>query len=495
MRKWILNTWANIQLKRLKKTLRSPNIQYNKTWKSLIEAPKHPLHKHLKKGEPIEKLRDLPLTDYLDYHDAFQESMRTKINPLIDEQVEFWCCSTGSTGVAKIFPISKSVIKSRMEGAYYQPAQLIKEFGVYTGPPEIIFVMPGQTQEYAPNLPIGQVGYYYYTKMPNWIKRKFVFPLKLYKNEALFNEWHILSALLSDISGISTSIPTRLTHFFNQLNHDRLKLLRHLKDRDWPDAITHSVDENRIQFLLKVLQTPVNNIKDIWPSLKFVSCWKAGEVCQRQMNELTRQFDFGDIPFIDLTYNAVEGHFNMPGMQGIGGPVNPFGGILEFYDEKNKTYLWPWELKIGQLYEILITNSTGLCRYRTYDLVECVGYEGKMAKIAFHSRCNSEISLGWANITETELYNSLDAVKIEILSNLYFTLHKSGNGLVLCSTDSELETKIDLLNSCLETKNENYKKQISMGTIDKLSFRNISTSHLNTVRLKNANSKKLILNE
>ena len=68
----------------------------------------------------------------------------------------------------------------------------------------------------------------------------------------------------------------------------------------------------------------------------------------------------------------------MSGMEGIGGPVNPFGGILEFYDEKNQNYLWPWELKVGELYEIPITNSTGLCRYRTYDLVECIGYEGKM---------------------------------------------------------------------------------------------------------------------
>ena len=53
-----------------------------------------------------------------------------------------------------------------MEGAAFQPAQLIKAFGVYSGPPEIIFVMPGQTQEIAPELPIGQVGYYYYSKMP-----------------------------------------------------------------------------------------------------------------------------------------------------------------------------------------------------------------------------------------------------------------------------------------------------------------------------------------
>jgi len=495
MKRWILNIWADLQLNRLKKAFLSPEDQYSKTWIKLINASKHPLQNKLSKSSDIERLRDLPLTNYSDYHDAFEESLKTKINSLIDEEVEFWCCSTGSTGVPKLFPITKSVIESRMKGARFQPALLIKAFGVYSGPPEIIFVMPGQSQEIAPKLPIGQVGYYYYTKMPNWVKKRFVFPIKLYQDEALFNEWHLLSALLSDSSGMSTSIPTRLTHFFNQINHDRLEILSHLQKRDWPEIITHKVDEKRLKFLLEVLKKPTHNIKDVWPSLKFVSCWQAGEVCKRQLKDLKQQFNFDGISFIDLTYNAVEGHFNMPSLEGIGGPVNPFGGILEFYDEKNDSYFWPWELKVGGRYEILITNSTGLCRYRTLDIVECTGYVGRMAKIAFHSRVDSEIGLGWANIEEKELYNALDAAKVESLSTLYFALNKSGNGLDLCSTQTNLEATAELVNAFLEKNNPNYAQQISLGNVVKLTAKNITTSHLNDVRLKNANAKKLLLNE
>ena len=495
MRKWILNWWADIQLKRLRRALLSPKNIYTKTWQNLLNAPKHPLQNHLDKSKGMNSLKDLPLTTYADYNDAFKESLSTKINPLINEEVEFWCCSTGSTGIPKTFPISKSVVKSRMEGARFQPAQLIKAFGVYSGPPEIIFVMPGQTQDFAPDLPIGQVGYYYYTKMPNWVKPHFVFPMELYKDEALFNKWHLISALLTDISGISTSIPTRITHFFNQINHERLAILDHLEKRDWPSSISHKIDEQRIDFLLEVLQQPIHNIKEIWPSLKFISCWKSGEVCQRQLNDLTQQFEFGELPFVDLTYNSVEGHFNIPGMEGIGGPVNPFGAILEFYDEKTNRSYWPWELKVGELYEVLITNSTGLCRYRTNDIVECTGYEGQMAKIAFYSRVNYEISLGWVNVEESQLYEALDAANIKSLSSLYFTLNEVGNGLVLCSTDAGLEAKADLLNDFLERNSGNYKKQIETGAIAKLSYKNVSVAHLNEVRLKNANAKKLVLED
>ena len=495
IKSWIFNKWADFQLKRLKKALLFPEKHYAITWNNLMNAPKHPLQNQLAKTDGINTLRQLPITNYSDYHNDFKQSLTTKINPLIDEEIEFWCCSTGSTGVPKIIPISDSVIKSRMEGAAFQPAQLIKAFGVYSGPPEIIFVMPGQTQEIAPELPIGQVGYYYYSKMPNWVKKKFVFSKELYKEESLFNDWHLLTALLSDISGISTSIPIRLTHFFKQINLERLNILAHLEKRDWPAIITHKVDEKRIQFLLQILQNPIHQISEVWPSIKFISCWKSGEVCQRQLKDLKSQFDFGSITFVDLTYNAVEGHFNIPGIEGVGGPVNPFGGILEFYDEKNNSYLWPWELKIGGIYEIVITNSIGFCRYRTYDLVECSGYEGKMAKICFHSRANSEISLGWANIEEKELYAALDKLNIGDLSRLYFVLNNKGNGLTLCSSDGQLESKIALLNDYLEKSNSNYSKQITMGTIEKLSFRQDTNEQFNHIRLKNANSKRLILKE
>jgi hypothetical protein len=118
-----------------------------------------------------------------------------------------------------------------------------------------------------------------------------------------------------------------------------------------------------------------------------------------------------------------------------------------------------------------------------------------MAKIFFHSRANSEISLGCANIEEKELYAALDKVNIGDLSRLYFVLNNKGNGLTLCSSDGQLESKIALLNDYLEKSNSNYSKQITMGTIEKLSFRQDTNEQYNHIRLKNANSKRLILKE
>ena len=99
------------------------------------------------------------------------------------------------------------------------------------------------------------------------------------------------------------------------------------------------------------------------------------------------------------------------------------------------------------------------------------------------------------NIEEKELYAALDKVNIGDLSRLYFVLNNKGNGLTLCSSDGQLASKIALLNDYLEKSNANYSKQISMGTIEKLSFRQDTNEQYNHIRLKNANSKSLILKE
>ena len=50
-----------------------------------MNAPKHPLQNQLAKTDGINTLRQLPITNYSDYHNDFKQSLTTKINPLIDE--------------------------------------------------------------------------------------------------------------------------------------------------------------------------------------------------------------------------------------------------------------------------------------------------------------------------------------------------------------------------------------------------------------------------
>lgn len=441
----------------------------------------------------LEDLRKLPLTDYENYKEDFTKSLATKINPYTLEPIHYWANSTGTSGNKKTLPLTPETKKSIRKFSIFRFAQLVQEFNLLTSPPEIIFVLPGETQPSNPDLPIGVIGYYHYKNSPEWMGANFVFSKKLYQNESVFNKWYVLMSLLSDASGISTPVPAKIIHFLNEINHQRLTILDLLENGNWPKDLTSHYNPKRIEFLKIALQEPVVTVKKIWPSLQFVSVWMAGESCKRQLQELQSKFDFTGIRFVDQVYSASEGIFNLPLMNEVGGPVNPVGIILEFYDEANDQFYWPWELEVNKCYEIVLTNSSGLMRYRTYDQVICTGYFERIAKIAFHSRTPHEISLGWGTIKEEELAEALTNSGIQYFSQFYFTLNKSGNGIVLVSDDEKYEDYLPEIENNLSIVNPYYAGMRDKTIFTKISFEKITTSEYHGVMAKNMMNKRLFI--
>lgn len=478
-------------MKALKKKCAKPEKRYAKNWKNIRKTTRQ---QSLKKLKNYEALRNLPLTDYKTYTESFRKTLASKTNPFNGEKIHFWATSTGSSGIPKTFPISPAVDKATATFAPYRVAMLVNEFNLYKIEPELIFVMPGEKEAYAPKLPIGQIGYYYYRQnMPDWLEDKFIFSKALYKDKALFNEWHVILSLFADCSGMTTSIPARLFHYFNQINANREEIRERLMNEEWPVDLSHFKDQKRIDFVIKALEEPLRNVKKLWPTLQFVCLWMAGESCQRQLKELTRHYDFTGIRFIDQVYNASEAVFNIPLLDEVGGPTNIFNGILEFYHAKTDRFYWPWELTENELYEPIITNEMGLTRYRMYDNVICTGYYEKTAKIAFHSRAFPEISLGWGVVTETELKKALEMSGIDEFSSFYFTLNSSGNGLSLVTAKAEFENQIPQLEKNLIQLNPNYGEQLLKGNFSALTFQFVSPQKYADVMLQNGNHKRLLI--
>lgn len=487
----IFQSWADFRLKQLDKLLKSPQQIYEKNFiriKKLNQTKKFILCNQL------EDLRKLPLTDYSDYKDDFRRTLQTKVNPLNGEKVFFWATSTGSSGAPKIFPITKSTNKEQAFISKFRPAQLIKKFNIYGSSSELIFVMPGEYENYAPGIPIGQIGYYHYQhSIPKQMEKYFTFTKALYKNRDLFNEWHLHFALLHDCRGITTSIPVRIHHFLNQINEKRQDIIKQLSNCEWPEQLGHAYQESRKKYVIEQLQKPIVKIKELWPDLKFICIWKSGETCRRQLNELLTAYNFDGIEFIDQIYNATEGTFNIPELQGTGGPVNIFGILLEFYHEPTNKFYWPWELKEGEFYEIVLTNSMGLTRYRTFDKIQCTGYRFNTAKIEFVSRSIPEISLGWGVLTEEELIAGLMKCESVKFSELYFCLNKSGNGLELTSVNPALSKIIPQLEAYLSESNPNYSEQQKKGNIVPINFKLSDSERFKEVTLKNGNTKRILL--
>lgn len=486
----ILKQWANTILSKWEKDCQKPQKIYDANLKFI---QKHSKQKQIKALHNFKDIRKLPLKDYNDYKEIFNHSLEAKINPLNGEQIHFWATSTGSTDVPKIFPISPVVDKSSKKFQKIRVSLMIKHLKIWTGKPELIFVLPGEQQEFKPNLPIGQIGYYFQKQTPKWLEKQFIFSKSLYKNVNDFNQWHIIIALLSDCSGITTSIPSRLTHFLNQINLNRSKLKEIIRNKDYPKKYVPLISKKRINYIIKILENPIVSVKEIWPSLNFISLWKSGDVCEMQFKELTTLYNFKEIKIIDQIYNSSEDIFNFPLINEIGGPLNIYNHLIEFYDSNKNEYLWPWEIKVENTYDLIITNTMGLTRYKIYDKIICTGFFGNTPKIAFHSRSLPEISLGWCIITEKEILSVLKDNNLLDYSTFFFTLNDKGNGLNFVTYNKKIIHFLKLIDNGLKTINKNYEKQIELGNVSQLSLKLITKNSFNTFFLKHPNNKRLFI--
>ena len=76
-------------------------------------------------------------------------------------------------------------------------------------------------------------------------------------------------------------------------------------------------------------------------------------------------------------------------------------GFFEFIpvEDENSRPLMLNELKVGELYEIVITNLSGLYRYRIKDVVRVTGYKGKVPLLSFAYRKNQVINITGVKLT------------------------------------------------------------------------------------------------
>lgn len=484
-----LKKWANYTLHNWQMDCKNPKRKYEQ---NLTFLQKNTCQQKILNLKSIDDIRLLPLTDYKDYKEIFSNSLNTKINSLNGDKIHFLSTSTGTTSSPKYFPISPMVDKALEPFKKIRASLLLKELNIWNNAPELIFVLPGETKSKNKSLPIGQIGYYFQKQTPKWLEKQFIFTKDLYHSKKEFDQWHIVASLLSDCSGITTSIPARLIYFLNHIYTNRLEIRDTLLKNKYPNKIIKKTSDDRLKYIIKTLEQPIQSVNDLWPSLKFICVWHSGSGCSKQLNELKESFNFKNVQFIDQVYNSSEDVFNIPLINEIGGPLNIYNHIIEFYDSKNKQFYWPWEIQINKVYEIIVTNVMGLTRYRMFDNVICTGFYHHTPKIAFHSRNLPEISLGWCTVSEEQLMQSIYKCSI-INSNCYFILNLKGNGLIMVTFNESFVKYVNEIDGFLRELNTNYNQQIDLGNVSPLNYKIVSEKEFHQTMLNHPNKKSLLV--
>ncbi|KAG6555202.1 hypothetical protein Mapa_003241 [Marchantia paleacea] len=226
----------------------------------------------------------------------------------------------------------------------------------------------------------------------------------------------------------------------------------------------------------------------LWPKLRFISGISTGPLLQ-----FVDHFEFftdHKVPVVSLLYGSSEG--------GIG--INPYPdahpsdvtyvflpqmGYFEFRNLKDSSVVEISDVIVGEEYEFIMTNLSGLWRYKMADVLKCVGYYHSSPEFRFLGRENTLVNVAQEIVYEYEMTSAVEsAAKLHLFSGAHlmgYTTTVNINSLPghyvvfwelqVDHSTSEDEHQEELEQCCLAIENglnEKYTDDRNLGTIGPL---------------------------
>lgn len=419
--------------------------------------------KEMRKGSfwrVAEKLEDYPVTDYENYRSAIEGAYSSRVSPLTGGEILFWSESGGTTGNAKIYPITEEYKKSFQSTTPPFLHGLAARFRDFLGKPVLYFAATLPTEKSPAGIERGFISGYNYRNIPPLLAKKYAFPLSVFRDRETFFRWGPLYALATDLSAMIAITPSMLEQFALALETNLESYWPYLEKGGSPPGLppVKCAPARLAQLRAAFARGPHFSFKEAWPSLQFVCCWKTA-TCGMQLPRLAPWLR-GEVPVVDATYSATEGWITVPLSEKAGGPLHPGALVVEFFragGEPNKI-LKPWELKIGEDYEILLTTKMGFVRFRLYDIVRCTGFFHRSPVLEFVEKAGNTVSLGHTRISETHVLNSIK--EIALPDPWILAPAKDASGLVLAHSGTIPPAVLDKLDKALQKANPEYFEDI-----------------------------------
>lgn len=159
---------------------------------------------------------------------------------------------------------------------------------------------------------------------------------------------------------------------------------------------------DRVHQVLK--EGAITDLSDLLPGIDTIIVWK-GSYAGIFLDRL-KQIIPPKVQIWDGLYSATEGWFNYTNdPDRAGGPVAIKSHFLEFRDAEDESadILPVWELEDQNKYEVFVTNSAGLIRYRMKDVVKVDGFERNTPRICFDDKYGDYLTFQWERVTASQI--------------------------------------------------------------------------------------------
>jgi hypothetical protein len=142
-------------------------------------------------------------------------------------------------------------------------------------------------------------------------------------------------------------------------------------------------------YLLSMLDQVQGDWKSLWPNLKLISCWDNG--ASRSL-ALALRSKFPGVEVQGKGLLSTEAPITVPLIE-AGGCVPLVDHVFMEFESEDGSVMLLDQLEKGKQYELIITQSAGLTRYRTHDIVAVTRFYKTTPVLEFIGRANQTCDL------------------------------------------------------------------------------------------------------
>ena len=361
--------------------------------------------------------RIVPLTTYDDYADYVDRMIDGEENLIMASKCHRYCSSSGSVGRPKILPKSgRDLFYMQSVGFAATPACASLWFGnkgikfpKQVGTVAVILTGHKMKDGKMCN-GAGQVPFTYLKPISEFFMttpNDFMYP----ENEDAVDStyFHLRFALENrDVTYIGSMVVTLLTIMFEYFENNWEMVCNDI-EKGTIDPSIKCPEELRAKWEKKFKPNPKRAAEirkecakgfdspiapRVWPKFMW-SYGMVGSTLQFYVNKLRKYI--GDAPIHNMGYAAAEGYMAMPIELNVNDavlmPKSVFFEFIPMDDYDSGKFLTLDQLEEGKEYEIVVTNFSGLYRYKIEDVIRVTGFYNKTPKMEFLYRNNLAMNI------------------------------------------------------------------------------------------------------
>ncbi|MCG3172835.1 MAG: hypothetical protein GMKNLPBB_00994 [Myxococcota bacterium] len=373
----------------------------------------------------------VPVVRYEDIQPYVDRMCKGESGVLVSEPVNYFACSSGTTGRSKFIPITASFVEEYKNHQKLWFAVFGRSFpGLIRG--NWLTIVSNKIEGYTEGgAPYGSISRVLTVRESEIADKLATFPRGCFLIDDFDSKYYAILriALSNRVSVFSAVNPSTLIMFCKKLNQFRDELIQDVERGTLASWLKIDAPlRRRIESKLKPDPRRARRLrqlvekngelrpKDVWPELCGLACWKGGSA-----GFYLRQFPrwFGDLPQLEFGFLATEGAFSTPlSTEGAKGVVAIRSHFYEFVPadirdanpgDPHPPTLLAGDLETGKEYYVILTASNGLYRYDINDIVRVVGECGATPEIEFVHKGGNMLSITGEKVGESHVVRAVTA--------------------------------------------------------------------------------------